>query len=304
MTSNASAEAPHPNRLDATYEPYSGPSLRKRTWRAVRLQPVGTVSLVIIIALVGVALFADYIARFDPASIDARSLQSPNSTHWFGTDNFGRDIFSRVVYGSRISLQVGLIATSIGVFGGSLIGLVSAYFGGTIDLVVQRLVDAMMAFPFLVIALIMIAVVGPSVRNVMIVVGVAIMPGVSRVIRGIVLSEKENAYVLSAESVGASNARIMFRHLLPNLVAPIVILVSSVLPGAVLVEAGLSFLGLGTPPPTPSWGADLSGNARTFFQHAPWMAIFPGLALSIVVLAFNLLGDAIRDLVDPQLRNR
>jgi peptide/nickel transport system permease protein len=289
---------------DIAYEPFVGPSRRSRLWRAVRLQPVGAFSLLIIIGLVLVAIFADYVAPFDPTNIDARALQSPNSTHWFGTDNFGRDVFSRVVFGSRISLQVGIIATSIGVTGGGLIGLVSAYFGGTVDILVQRLVDAMMAFPFLVIALIMIAVVGPSIRNVMIVVGIAIMPGVSRVIRGIVLSEKENLYILSARAVGASNARVMLRHILPNLVAPLVIIASSVLPGAVLVEAGLSFLGLGTPPPTASWGADLSGNARSFFEHAPWMAIFPGLALSTVVLAFNLFGDAIRDLVDPRLRNR
>jgi peptide/nickel transport system permease protein len=280
------------------------PSRSKRVRRLIRTQPLGAFFLLVIVALIVIAVFAPFFATHSPTTTGATNLESPSMDHWFGTDHLGRDIYSRVVHGSRTSLQVGIIATAIGVIGGAFIGLVSGYFGGWLDMFFQRIVDTLMAFPLLILALIMIAVVGPSMRNVMIVVGIGIMPGVSRIIRGIVLSEKENQYIEAAKTIGCSAPRILWRHLLPNLIAPIVVIASAVMPGAILVEAGLSFLGLGTPPPTPSWGGDLSGNAQRFFRHAPWMAIFPGLAISIVVLAFNLVGDAIRDIVDPRLRNR
>ncbi|MGH2584041.1 MAG: ABC transporter permease, partial [Dehalococcoidia bacterium] len=278
------------------------PNRWRKALRLLRTQPLGAASLVVIVLLVLTAVFAEVIAPYDPTSTEFRSLQSPNGTNLFGTDDKGRDVFSRVIYGSRTSLKVGIIATAIGVIGGALVGLISGYFGGWADTIIQRMVDTMMAFPTLILALIMIAVLGTSIVNLMIVVGIAIIPGVGRVIRGVVLSEKQNQYVEATRAVGAGSARVVFRHILPNIMAPLIVIATSLLAGAILIEAGLSFLGLGTPPPTPSWGADLSGQARRFFIHAPWMAIFPGLAISLVVLAFNLLGDALRDVLDPRLR--
>lgn len=270
--------------------------------RLARSQPLGAAGLVIIILLVLMATFAPVVAPYDPTSTEFRSLRSPNATNIFGTDDKGRDVLSRVIYGSQTSLKVGIIATTIGVLGGALVGLISGYFGSWPDTIIQRIMDAMMAFPTLILALIMIAVLGASIVNLMIVVGIAIIPGVGRIIRGIVLSEKQNQYVEASRSVGAATPRILFRHILPNIAAPLIIIATSLLAGAILIEAGLSFLGLGTPPPTPSWGADLSGQARRYFIYAPWMAIFPGIAISLVVLAFNLLGDALRDILDPRLR--
>jgi peptide/nickel transport system permease protein len=275
-------------------------------WRAarrlMRSQPLGAFGLLIIVVLVLMALFAPLLAPYDPTNIDGRSLQAPSAEHPFGTDDKGRDVLSRVIYGSRTSLQVGIIATFVGVVGGALVGLLSGYFGGWTDTIFQRLIDALQAFPTLILALIMVAVVGNSITNLMVVVGIAIIPGVGRVIRGIVLSERQNQYVEAARATGAGTARIVFRHLLPNLAAPLIVIATSLLAAAILVEAALSFLGLGTPPPTPSWGGDLSGQARRYFTHAPWMAIFPGLAISLVVFGFNLLGDALRDILDPRLR--
>lgn len=275
-------------------------------WNKVRRlvlgQPLGSAGLVVILALVLVAVFAPLIAPYDPTSTEGRSLRSPSTTNFFGTDDKGRDVFSRVVYGSRTSLQVGIIATFVGVTGGALVGLLSGYFGGWTDTIFQRLMDSLQAFPTLILALIMVAVVGTSIVNLMIVVGIAIIPGVGRIIRGIVLSEKQNQYVEAARATGARTGRVIFRHILPNLAAPLIVIATSLLAAAILVEASLSFLGLGTPPPTPSWGGDLSGQARRYFVHAPWMAIFPGVAISLVVLGFNLLGDALRDVLDPRLR--
>jgi peptide/nickel transport system permease protein len=280
------------------------PSIWTKMARFARQQPLGVFGIVIILLLIVMALFAPLIAPYDPTSIEFDSLQSPNATNWFGTDDKGRDVFSRVVWGSRVSLQVGIIATVVGTLGGVLVGIISGYFGGWADSILQRVVDAMLAFPTLILALIMVAVFGNSISKLMVVVGIAIIPGVGRIMRGIVLSEKQSLYVEAARSIGAGDTRVMFRHLLPNVTATIIVIASTLLGAAILVEASLSFLGLGTPPPTPSWGYDLSQNARRYFTHAPWMAIFPGLALSLVVLGFNLLGDALRDVLDPRLRNR
>jgi len=283
---------------------YRGPSNVSKLGRIAKRQPLGVAGLLLILLLVITAVFARFIAPFDPTSIDSDSLQSPNGTHFFGTDDKGRDVFSRVVYGSQVSLKIGLIATAIGSIGGAVVGIVSGYFRGTVDMLLQRVMDAIQAFPFLILALIMIAVFGTSIFKLMMVVGLAIIPGVGRVMRGAVLGEMEKLYIEAARSTGASAPRIMFRHILPNVAPVLIILATSLLGSAILIEAGLSFLGFGTPPPTPSWGGDLSGNAQRFFTHAPWMAIFPGIALSLVVLGFNLLGDSLRDVLDPRLRNR
>ncbi|MCK9518193.1 MAG: ABC transporter permease [Dehalococcoidia bacterium] len=281
-----------------------GPSRKRKLARIARQQPLGVFGLVIIVLLIVAATFAPLIAPYDPTSIEFSSFQSPGGSHLFGTDDKGRDVLSRVIYGSRTSLQVGIIATLIGAVGGAVVGLVSGYFGGLVDILVQRLMDALLAFPFLILALIMVAIFGNSIPKLMALLGTAIIPSIGRVMRGVVLAEKEKLYVEAARSIGVSVPRIMFRHILPNVAAAIIIVATSLLGTAILVEASLSFLGFGTPPPTPSWGADLSGNARVFFVHAPWMAIFPGIALSLVVLGFNLFGDALRDVLDPRLRNR
>lgn len=282
----------------------AGRSRLQRAGLLARQQPLGAFGLIVIVLLVLTAAFAPLIAPYDPTSTQFSSLQKPNATNYFGTDDKGRDIFSRVVFGSRTSLEVGIIATAVGVIGGTVVGLLSGYFGGWVDTIIQRAMDSLMAFPILILALIMVAVVGSSIRNLMAIVGLAIIPLIGRIVRGSVLSERQNAYVEAARTIGARPGRIIFRHILPNLLATLIVIATSLLAGAILVEASLSFLGLGTPPPTPSWGADLSGQARRFFTHAPWMAVFPGIALSLVVLGFNLLGDALRDVLDPRMRGQ
>ncbi len=280
---------------------------RKSRWasmrRTARKQPLGVIGLVIVILLVIMAAFAPVIAPYDPINIDAEALQSPNSQHIFGTDAKGRDVFSRVVYGSRSSLEVGLIATFVATIGGALVGLVSGYFRGVIDMIIQRLMDAMQCVPFLVLALVLVSLFGRELWKLMLVVGLAILPGQGRVLRSVVLKETNTLYIEAARSIGAPAYRIMFRHILPNILPPMIVLGSALLGSAILIEAGLSFLGFGTPPPAPSWGGDLNGQARQFFTKAPWMAIFPGLALSLVVLGVNLMGDSLRDILDPRLRN-
>jgi peptide/nickel transport system permease protein len=280
------------------------PAFWSKARRIARQQVLGVVGFVIVVALVVTAIAAPLIAPYDPTDIQFDALQPPSAAHLFGTDEKGRDVFSRVVYGSRISLEIGLIATTIGSVGGALVGIASGYFRGKVDLILQRITDAVQSFPFLILALIMVAVFGSSTVKLMIMIGLTIVPGVGRVMRGAVLSESQGVYIEAAHATGSSAPRIMFRHILPNVAAPLVVVATSLLGAAILIEAGLSFLGFGTPPPTPSWGADLSGNARQFFVRAPWMAIFPGLALSVVVLGVNLMGDSLRDILDPRLRGR
>ena len=265
-------------------------------------KPIGFVSALVIGVLVVSALAAPYVAPFDPIAISIETFQSPNSTYFFGTDDLGRDMFSRILHGSRISLYVGFLAVCLGSLGGALVGLISGFAGGWIDMVIQRVVDAVLAFPGIVLAMSLVAVLGTSTTNALLAIAIVIIPFQSRVVRGAVLSVKQNVYVEAAEAVGASPQRIMFRHVLPNVVAPILILISASLGNAILIEAGLSFLGLSTQPPEPSWGLMLSGTGRRYMEEAPWLAIFPGLAIAITVLAFNLLGDVIRDVLDPRLR--
>ena len=265
-------------------------------------KPLGLVSAFVIGVLVASALAAPYVAPFDPIAISIETFQAPNSTYFFGTDDLGRDMFSRILHGSRISLYVGFLAVCLGSLGGALIGLISGFAGGWIDMVIQRVVDAVLAFPGIVLAMSLVAVLGTSTTNALLAIAIVIIPFQSRVVRGAVLSVKQNVYVEAAEAVGASPQRIMFRHVLPNVVAPILILISASLGNAILIEAGLSFLGLSTQPPEPSWGLMLSGTGRRYMEEAPWLAIFPGLAIAITVLAFNLLGDVIRDVLDPRLR--
>jgi peptide/nickel transport system permease protein len=272
-------------------------------WQTLaRRHMMGVVGAAILVFLGLVAAVGPYLVPHDPYSQDAASLQRPSLDHPFGTDRLGRDVLARVVYGARTSLEIGFAAVSIGVLGGSLLGVVSAYFGGAIDYLLQRIVEVILAFPLLVLLLVIVAVVGPSIQNVIFIMGIVMIPIMSRVVRSIVYSEKEQPYIEAARAVGASNARILFIHLFPSVIPLAVILASLTLGGMILAEASLSFLGLGVPPPNPSWGADMSGNARDYFQHAPWLAIFPGLALSITILGANLLAESVRDIVDPFAR--
>ena len=271
------------------------------TVRVLR-KPLGAASAIVIAVLALSALSAPYVAPYDPIGISIDTFQAPSSTHFFGTDDLGRDMFSRILHGSRISLYVGFLAVALGSVGGALVGLVSGFAGGWVDMVIQRIVDAVLAFPGIVLAMSLVAVLGTSTTNALLAIAIVIIPFQSRVVRGAVLSVKQNVYVEAALTIGASPQRIMIRHVLPNVVAPILILISASLGNAILIEAGLSFLGLSTQPPEPSWGLMLSGTGRRYMEEAPWLAIFPGLAIALTVLAFNLLGDVVRDVLDPRLR--
>jgi len=279
------------------------PSRLQSLLRVARSKPLGTVSALIILFLIFMAITADWIAPYSPFEFQPQArLAEPSARFWFGADMLGRDLLSRIIHGSRVSLWVGLMSVGIGTVGGAVLGLLSGFFEGTVDMVIQRLMDAIMAFPPIILALALVSVLGPSITNVMIAIGLVIAPSDSRVVRGAVLSVKQNQYIEAARCIGASNWRILFRHIFPNVVAPILIIASVWLGNAIIIEASMSFLGLGTPPPTPSWGGMLSGEGRRQLERAPWLAIFPGLAISVVVLAFNLLGDALRDVLDPRLR--
>jgi peptide/nickel transport system permease protein len=272
-------------------------------WTTIRRKPLGAVSAAVIVALVLTAVFADVLAPFDPVETRPEiRLQAPGWAHPFGTDDIGRDVFSRVVHGARISLWVGLLAVGIGTFAGMIIGLVCGYWEGQLDLIVQRFMDALQAIPGLVLALAIVSVLKPSTTNAMLAIAIVIIPGNSRIVRGAVLSTKQNRYVEAAQAIGCRHPRILLGHILPNVTAPILVIASIWLGNAILIEATLSFLGLGTQPPTPSWGLMLSSTGRAFMEQAPWLAIFPGLAISVAVLGFNLFGDTLRDAWDPKLR--
>jgi peptide/nickel transport system permease protein len=283
-------------------------------WRAVlvlvRRKPLGAVSAAIICGLVAAALLAPVLAPHDPYAFNLNErglpirMQAPNATFLLGTDPLGRDVLSRIVYGARVSLIVGFGSVLIGTLLGTGLGLISGFWEGRLDQVIQRAVDTAMAIPGIVVALAVMSVLGQSLTNIILVIGLVIAPGTSRVVRGTVLAIKQQTFVDAALASGASPARIVLRHVLPNVFAPILVIATVWLGNAIVIEAALSFLGLGTPPPTPTWGGMLSGEGRRNLETAPYLAIFPGLAISVVVLAFNMLGDALRDLLDPRLRSR
>jgi ABC-type dipeptide/oligopeptide/nickel transport system permease subunit len=243
------------------------------------------------------------IAQYEPNEQHYdRVMAAPSIEHFFGTDNFGRDLFSRVVWGARISIKVGIAAVSIGTILGSLFGMMSGYFGGRVDTVIQRTMDGWMAFPNIILALTIVAVLGPGETNVIIAIGLSQIPPANRVVRAAVLAEKNNLYVEAAKVMSASHSRILFRYILPNVTAPIIVVATLALGQAILAEAALSFLGVGVQPPNPAWGSMLSGHSRTYMLVAPWMAIFPGLAIFLTVMGWNLVGDALRDIWDPRYR--
>ena len=265
-------------------------------------QPLGVVGLVLVLLVVVTAVFARQLSSYAPEALSGPPLAEPSGVHWFGTDDLGRDVLSRVIHGGRISLTVGAISVLLGCAAGTTLGLLSGYLGGRVDLVIQRFVDGLMAFPTLVLALAIVATFGTTQRNVIMAISVAMVPLITRVIRGSVLLVGGEPFVEAARGLGARPPRIMLRHVLPNLVGPIVVVATAFFGTAIVTEAALSFVGLGTPPPTPSWGNMMAGSARTYITSAPWMALFPGLALSVLVFGVNVLGDAVRDLMDPRLR--
>jgi peptide/nickel transport system permease protein len=277
---------------------------RLRTlWTTMRRKPLGAVSAALIAVIVVTAIFADVLAPYDPLSAQPEiRLAPPSWEHPFGTDDIGRDVLSRVIHGSRISLWVGLLAVGIGTIAGMIIGLVSGYCEGRTDLVLQRIMDGIQAIPGLVLALAIVSVLTPNTTNAMIAIAMVIIPGNSRIVRGAVLAAKQNRYVEAAQAIGCRHPRIILTHILPNVTAPILVIASIWLGNAILIEASLSFLGVGTQPPTPSWGLMLSSTGRAFMEQAPWLALFPGLAISLAVLGFNLFGDTLRDAWDPKLR--
>lgn len=268
-----------------------------------RRYPLGAVGAVIVLTFVLTAVFANFIAPFDPTSTDAKaSLAPPGKVFWLGADFMGRDMFSRIVYGARISLAVGLGATLLGGVLGVSIGLMSGYLGGWVDLATQRLMDIMQSLPLLVMALVMAAALGPSLENTIIAIAIPLVPTVARIVRSNTLSLREQPFVEAARAVGMGELRIAVRHVLPNTLAPLIVLGTAQLGSAILVEASLSFLGLGIPEPYPSWGRMLSESAAEYVRTAPWLVIFPGVAISMTVFGTNLLGDALRDILDPRQR--
>jgi peptide/nickel transport system permease protein len=256
-----------------------------------------------VLVIILMAVFADVLARQDPVRTDpARTLSPPTGLHWLGTDHLGRDIYSRIVHGARVSLAVGIASTLLGSILGGVAGLLSGYVGGATDLVIQRIMDIMQGLPLLILALVMSAALGPSLGNVIIAISVPIIPRAARVIRSSVLAIREMPYVEAAQALGVRRPRIAFRHILPNTIGPFMVLITAQLGSAILVEAALSYLGLGVPEPYPSWGRMLSVSAAEYAQKAPWLVLFPGVAISLAVFGTNLLGDALRDVLDPRLR--
>ncbi len=271
--------------------------------RFCRKKPLGAAGGVVMLAIVLTAFFANQLQQYDPIATEAgQTLARPGHEHWLGTDHLGRDIYSRIVHGARVSLIVGVASTLLGSVLGGIIGLLSGYIGGKIDLVAQRIMDILQGLPLLVLALVMSAALGPSIHNVVIAISIPIVPRAARVIRSSVLSIREMQYVEAARALGLKHARIAFRHILPNTIGPFIVLCTAQLGSAILVEAALSFLGLGVPEPYPSWGRMLSVSAAEYAQKAPHLVIFPGLAISLAVFGSNLLGDALRDTLDPRLR--
>ena len=265
-------------------------------WR----NPIGLVGAFIVLFNVFVALFGPYLWTLDPNELASFRFEDPSWAHPMGTDELGRDTMARIIHGAQVSLQVGLISVSIAFVGGVLFGLVAGYYKGILDTVLMRLVDIMFSLPGIVLAIIIAGLLGPNRRNAMIAIGIVILPAFARVVRGAVLEVMGYPYTESSRALGASSLRIMVKHVIPNIGAPLLVLVSVYLSVAILAEAALSFLGLGTQPPEAAWGSMLS-TARTYIDVQPWLSIFPGAAIMLVVLGFNLLGDGLRDILDPRL---
>jgi len=271
--------------------------------RFIRTKPLGAAGAVIILGMLILAMFAELLAPYDPYLGDyGQQFSRPSAEHWFGTDEFGRDVLSRIMYGARIALFVGFSTSLIGCTLGAVLGVVSAFWGGHVDLLLERLMDILLAFPGLILALAIASILGPAVHNVVIAISIPVIPRVARVVRAAAMSVKENVYVEAVQALGASRWRVILQHIIPNVAAPYIIMLTATLGASILAEAALSYLGLGAAEPTPSWGLMLSGSAPSYAEKAPWIALFPGIAISLGVFGFNLFGDSLRDALDPKLR--
>ncbi|MBN2899849.1 MAG: ABC transporter permease [Clostridia bacterium] len=272
-------------------------------WKRLKKNKMAMFGLAIIIVLFLTAIFADFIAPFSYDEQDLLNMfQTPSAAHWFGTDEFGRDIFSRVVYGSRISLEVGFIAVGISLITGGLIGAIAGFYGGRLENLLMRAMDILLAIPEILLAIAIVAALGPSISNLMIAVGISSIPGYARLVRASVLTIREQEFIEAAKAAGSSDLRIIFKHILPNCMAPIIVQATIGVAIAILTAAGLSFIGLGIQPPTPEWGSMLSGG-RSYIRDYPHMTLYPGLAIMVTIFALNLLGDGLRDALDPKLRS-
>jgi peptide/nickel transport system permease protein len=294
--------------IDLVPEPTDTAGRAEGVWSKIRYHvaahPLGMIGAAIMALFVFAAVFADFITVYSPISTNAAiALAPPSDMHLFGADAMGRDIYSRIVYGARISLAVGLGSTFLGCVFGVVLGLASGYLGGWVDLVIQRVVDVLQAVPLLVLALVMAAALGPALDNTIVAIAIPLVPYTARVIRSSTLTLREQPFVEAARAVGMSEFRIAVRHVLPNTLAPLIVIATAQLGAAILTEASLSFLGLGVPEPHPSWGRMLSESAAEYVRTAPWLVIFPGVAISLAVFGTNLFGDALRDILDPRLRN-
>lgn len=276
-------------------------------WRFVsklfREKRLGAIGAVVVVAFLFVGFFADVLAPYGMNEVDMGSrLLAPSWAHPFGTDNLGRDLLSRCMYGAQISVIIGLTVAAISSVISALIGIVSGYFGGKVDLLIQRFVDAWMSFPGLVVLIVVASVFGAGITQIVITLGLLIGIGGSRIVRSAVVSVRDDMYIHAAKSIGASAPRILWRHVLPNVIPPLIVLFTASVGTAILAESGLSFLGLGVPPPYPTWGGMLSGNGRTYMLQGPWLALAPGICLTLMVYAINVFGDALRDMLDPRMR--
>jgi peptide/nickel transport system permease protein len=268
-----------------------------------RQRPLGAVGAIIIGLMIAAAALAGFVSPYDPLAIDyGKMLQPPSSFHWFGTDSFGRDVFTRIVYGSRTALWIGFASSFLGATLGALIGVSSAYFGGKVDLVLQRFMDLLLSFPLIILALVVVSLLGSGMTNVIFAITVPMVPRCALVVRSSALALREMPFVEAARALGFGPMRIILRHMMPNIMAPYLIMLTAFLGQAILLEASLSFLGLGVAEPQAAWGLMLRGAAVEFAERAPWMAIYPGIAISLSVFAFNLFGDSLRDALDPKLR--
>lgn len=283
--------------------PWAVPAGLRVAWSFARRKPLGAAGAVIVLVLLVMAAFAEWIApyHYTESFLQAR-LRPSSGQFWLGTDNLGRDIFSRIVYGARVSAVVAFSAVFFAISVATVVGITSGYFGGKYDIAVQRVVDAWQSFPYLVIILSIVAVLGPGLLTIIVSIGILAAAGASRVVRGATLTVVNNTYVEAARAMGCGHVRVITRYILPNVAATIIVVATIQLGGLILAEAALSFLGYGVPPPFPSWGRMLAGSGRSYMYQAPWMAIWPGIAISLAVFGFNMLGDALRDVLDPRLR--
>lgn len=284
-------------------------SNRKRSqwlevWRRLKRNKMAVLGLVILIILVLLAVFANVIANYDNVVIKqnlSQRLQAPSAAHWLGTDEFGRDIFARLVHGTRVSLQVGIIAVGISIIIGGILGAIAGYYGGKLDNIIMRVMDIFLAVPSILLAIAIVSALGPSILNLMLAISISSVPSYARIVRASVLSIRDQEFIEAARAIGASNTRIIFRHIIPNSLAPVIVQATLGVASAILSTAGLSFIGLGIQPPAPEWGSMLSGG-RQYLRYAWWVTTFPGIAIMITILSLNLLGDGLRDALDPRLK--